>query len=131
MGCHCQTHLRFYLLHPPHQDISLVHAAFHRTERMLDNILSAFQLLRMQAVPAFHIVQHPLFGESGSPAAAGFLLGALGDVEGDLGMMAPSNRHGAGIRVGQGNLNGAGLHHLLVDTFQVLFPVLQMVDDFP
>jgi hypothetical protein len=46
------------------------------------------------------------------------------DVVGDLGKMAPSDGHGAGIRVGQGDLRLAGFVHLLVDTFQVLFPVL-------
>jgi hypothetical protein len=60
-GCHCQTHFSFYLLQPPQREISLIHAAFHYAERVLDDFFSAFQLFRMQAVPAFHIVQHLLF----------------------------------------------------------------------
>jgi hypothetical protein len=52
------------------------------------------------------------------------------DVVRDLGMMAPSDRHGTGIRIGQGDLTGARLLHLLVDAVQVLLPVLQVVNDF-
>jgi hypothetical protein len=222
---------------------------------MLGNILSTFQLFRMQADPALHRIQHTLFCQPGDPTAAGFLLGALGThhtatacgcgavadvadpfralkterqafagraevaivaadiaeiilgeeallfvpgcvglgnprrdahleagghflsivipgirqhielldaqdllgpqthilqmtlvgetvgdlmvdnehvlavdghlyVVGDLGMMAPSDGHGAGIRIGKRDLRLTGFVHLLVDTFQVLFPVL-------
>jgi hypothetical protein len=53
------------------------------------------------------------------------------DVISDLGMMTPSDGHRAGIRVGQGDLTGAGLLHLLVDAVQILFPVLQVVNNLP
>ena len=57
--------------------MALVHAAFHRAERMLDDFFSAFQLFGMQPVPTFHILQHPFFFQPGNPPTAGFLLGAL------------------------------------------------------
>lgn len=41
VGDHRQAHLRIYLVQPPHQEITLVHAAFHRAERMLDDFLAA------------------------------------------------------------------------------------------
>jgi hypothetical protein len=52
------------------------------------------------------------------------------DVVAYLYMMAPSDGHRTGIRIGQGDLRLAGFDHLLVNTFQVLFAVLQVVDDF-
>jgi hypothetical protein len=48
----------------------------------------------------------------------------------DFGSASFSGRHRAGIRVGQGNLLGAGLLHLLVDPLEVYFALLEVIDDF-
>jgi hypothetical protein len=77
VGGNRQAHLRFHHLQPPGQEIPLVHTAFHRAKRTLDDPLSTPHLLRMKTVPAFHVVQDPFFGSPGDPAAAGFPLRAF------------------------------------------------------
>jgi hypothetical protein len=62
VGSHHQAHLRFHLVQYPGQEIPLVHTAFHRAKRMLDDRLSTPHLLWMKTVPAFHVVQNPFFG---------------------------------------------------------------------
>ncbi|MBN2085095.1 MAG: hypothetical protein JW748_07695 [Anaerolineales bacterium] len=47
-GDHRQAHHRFCLFQPPHREAALVHAAFHRADRMLDEFLMEFQLPGMQ-----------------------------------------------------------------------------------
>jgi hypothetical protein len=59
-----------------------------------------------------------------------FVIHSVLDVVSDLGMMAPSDGHGAGIGIGEGHLFLVGLLLMLFEMAEALFAFLQMGDDF-